>query len=81
MLLCDPKSSVLDDLVTKAKSLKPPKTSKKEPQKGRYFPGTIDLVFRNKKNLYLSQQKRKVEEQNLESVAERIERIELLPLN
>jgi hypothetical protein len=58
LLLCDKDSTVLDSLVNKAKTVRFHK-EKKPFEKGRYFDGTIDLVFRNRKNGYLSQQKNK----------------------
>jgi hypothetical protein len=48
--------------VNKAKAVKFQK-EKKPFEKGRYFEGTIDLVFRNRKNVYVSQQKHKREEE------------------
>jgi len=36
--------------------------------KGRYFDGTIDLVFRNRKNLYLTQVKNKNETFNFPAI-------------
>lgn len=59
----------------------PKKKAAKDPQKGRYFPGTIDLVFRNRKQLYLSQQRRKGPEEESESIKAAIDRIELIPLD
>lgn len=77
MLLCDKDSSVLDGLVNKAKVVKFQK-EKKPFEKGRYFEGTIDLVFRNRKNVYLSQQKHKREDKTPEEVAKKVDGIKLL---
>jgi hypothetical protein len=57
-MLCDWKSPVLDDMISRSKSIKKPNQNASK-EKGRYFPNTIDLVFRNRKNMYLSQQKKK----------------------
>jgi hypothetical protein len=77
LLLCDKESSVLDGLVNKAKAVRFQK-EKKPFEKGRYFDGTIDLVFRNRKNVYLSQQKNRREEEPSEEVANKVEAIKLI---
>ena len=60
MLLFDRESPVLDEVVSRSRSIKKANEEKgKDKDKGRYFPKTIDLVFRNRKKLYLSLQKRK----------------------
>ena len=67
----------MDNLVNKAKAVKY-HNDKKPFEKGRYFDGTIDLVFRNRKNVYLSQQKNKRDESVSKDIAQRIDGIKLL---
>ena len=74
-MLCDKESPVLDQLANKAKTVKYNKQIKGENK--RYFDGTIDLVFRNRKAQYLSQQKRKVDDDITELVAEKVNQIML----
>lgn len=77
MLLCDKESSILDGLVNKAKAVKYHK-EKKPFEKGRYFDGTIDLVFRNRKNIYLSQHKHRRDVETPEKIAKKVDGIKLI---
>ena len=62
ILLCDKDSPVLDGVVSKSRSVRHSQEGKsKSNEKGRYFPNTIDLVFKNRKSLYISQQKKKLD--------------------
>lgn len=61
LLLCDKESPVLDEVVNKSRSIKQPQVSKSV-DKGKHFPNTIDLVFRNRKNLYVTQQKKRYDD-------------------
>ena len=78
LLLCDRESPVLDEVVSKSRSVMKPQ-QKKNKEKGRYFPDTINLVFRNRKSLHLSLQKKKQEQFDLEQMKEKIDKIQLLP--
>lgn len=76
-MLCDKESSILDGLVNKAKAVKYHK-EKKPFEKGRYFDGTIDLVFRNRKNIYLSQHKHRRDVETPEKIAKKVDGIKLI---
>ena len=79
ILMCNKESPVLDELVTKARSVSLKDNTKKSLEKKRYFEGTVDLVFRNRKKLYLSQVKKFNEPEISETAEERIEYVKLLP--
>jgi hypothetical protein len=80
LLLCDKESSILDGLVNKAKVVKYHK-EKKPFEKGRYFDGTIDLVFRNRKSVYLSQQKHRRDVETPKEIAKKVDGIKLIEFN
>ena len=63
--------------MNKAKAVKYQK-EKKPFEKGRYFDGTIDLVFRNRKNVYLSHQKHRRDEDTSEEIAKKVDNIKLI---